>query len=84
MIRRAAAYLESAENLQIFRGRYVVETGPNFACLHILGPHFWEGRRGSAPEFLDLYYKAHQDFDYVAKFRGDRPRELGDRRGEKK
>jgi len=27
---------------------------------------------------LDLHYKAHPDCDHVAKFHGDRPRELGD------
>ena len=27
---------------------------------------------------MDLHYKAHPDFDLVAKFHGDRPRELGD------
>ena len=46
--------------------------GANFACL---GPQFiWE----RAPELLDLHYKAHPDWDHVAKFYGDRPRELGD------
>jgi len=35
--------------------------------------------RGGPPEFLDLHYKAHPDSDHVAKFHGDRPRELGDR-----
>jgi len=34
------------------------------------------GRR--APEVLDLHYKAHPYCDHVAKFRGDRPTELGD------
>jgi len=38
-------------------------------------PNFWEER---APEFFDLHYKAHPDCDHVAKFHGDRPRELGD------
>ena len=32
---------------------------------------------GGPPEFLDLHYKAHPDSDHVAKFDGDRPRELG-------
>jgi len=36
---------------------------------------FWGGE---GPKFLDLYYKAHPDCDHVAKFHGDRPRELGD------
>jgi len=43
--------------------------------LHVLGPQFIWGRD---PEFLDLRYKAHGDCDHVAKFHGDRPRELGD------
>ena len=43
--------------------------------LHVLGPRFFLGR---APEFLDLRYKAHPDCDHVAKFHGDRPRELED------
>jgi len=33
---------------------------------------------GGPSEFLDLHYKAHPDCDHVAKFHGDRPRELGD------
>jgi len=32
---------------------------------------------GSAPEFLDLYYKIQPVSDHVAKLHGDRPRELG-------
>ena len=35
MIRRAAAYLESAENLRIFRGRYIVGTLTNNANIII-------------------------------------------------
>ena len=35
---------------------------------------FW----GRAPEFLDLHYKIEPDSYRVAKFDGDRPRELGD------
>ena len=34
--------------------------------------------RGATPKFLDLNYKIEPDSDHV-KFRGDRPRELGDR-----
>ena len=30
------------------------------------------------PEFLDLHYKIHPGRDHVAKFHGNRPRELGD------
>ena len=34
--------------------------------------------RGGLPEFLDLDYLIGVDSDHVVKFRGDRPRELGD------
>jgi len=43
--------------------------------LHIFGPKFF---RGGPPEFLDLDYLIGVDSDHVVKFRGDRPRELGD------
>jgi len=43
--------------------------------LHVLAPNFLGG---STPEFLDLHYKIDTGSDHVAKFRGDRPRELGD------
>ena len=33
---------------------------------------------GALPEFLDMDYKVEPDSDHVAKFRGDRPRDLGD------
>ena len=33
----------------------------------------------STPNFLDLRYKAHSVSDHVAKFHGDRPRDLGER-----
>jgi len=49
------------------------EIGANLACF---GPPIY--LREPPPEFLDLHYKAHPDCDYVAKFHGDRPRELGD------
>jgi len=39
-----------------------------------LAPNFFGGR---APEFLDLRYKERPYCDYVAKFCGDRPTELG-------
>jgi len=39
-----------------------------------LAPNFFGG---GPPEFLDLYYKAHPNGDHVAKFHGDRPRQLG-------
>jgi len=50
------------------------EIAPNFAC-------FWRpiSLGGLPPEFLDLHYKAHPYCDHVANFRGDWPRELGDR-----
>jgi len=44
--------------------------------LHVFGPQFLWGGEGP-PEFLDLHYKAHLDSDHVAKFHGDRLRELG-------
>ena len=44
-------------------------------------PNFFGGR---APEFLDLHYKAHPDCDQMAKFHGDRPRELADLVGKNK
>jgi len=40
-----------------------------------LAPKFFGGR---AAEFLDLHYKIEPDFYRVAKFDGDRRRELGD------
>jgi len=47
----------------------------NFACF---GPQFfWRG--APPPEFLDLHYKIDTGSDHVAKFRGDRPRDLGER-----
>jgi len=33
---------------------------------------------GELPEFLESIYKLDTGSDHVAKFRGDRPRELGD------
>ena len=33
---------------------------------------------GGPPEFLDLHYKIHLASDHVAKFHGNRLRELGD------
>ena len=45
--------------------------------LHVFGPKFffWGGE---LPEFLESIYKIDAGSDHVAKFRGDRPRELGD------
>ena len=48
------------------------EIAPNFACF---GPPI---SLGVAPEFLDLHYKAHPDYEHMAKLHGDRPRELRD------
>ena len=41
-----------------------------------LAPNFLGG--GEIPEFLESIYKIDTGSDHVAKFRGDRPRELGD------
>ena len=45
-----------------------------FACFD---PRFFWG--GGPPEFLDLDYKIQTVSDHVAKFQGDRPRDLGER-----
>ena len=55
--------------LNFFRKLY--KMAPNFACF---GPNF----SGDIPEFLDLHNKAHAEDYNVAKFHGDRLRELGD------
>ena len=39
---------------------------------------------GAHPEFLEWDYKIQPDSDHVAKFQGDRPRELGDQALKKK
>jgi len=36
------------------------------------------------PKFLDLHYKIRPDSDHVAKFQGDRSRELGERVAKKR
>ena len=41
-----------------------------------LAPNFLGG---APPEFLEWDYKIQQDSDHVAKFQGDRSRELGER-----
>jgi len=41
-----------------------------------LAPDFFVG---GPPKFLDLHYKIQSDFDHVAKFHGDRLRDLGER-----
>jgi len=40
-----------------------------------LAPKFF---LGEDPKFSDLIGRFQPDFDHVAKFRGDRPRDLGD------
>jgi len=39
---------------------------------------------GAPPEFLEWDYKIRPDSDHVAKFQGDRSRELGERVAKKK
>ena len=46
-----------------------------------LAPKFFGG---SAPEFLEWGYKIQPDSDHVAKFQGDRSRELGEREAKQK
>ena len=46
-----------------------------------LAPNFLGGE---PPEFLESIYKIDTGSDHVAKFRGDRPRELGDLAAKKK
>ena len=48
----------------------------NFACFW--PPIFFLGG-GSAPEFLEWDYTIQPDSDHVAKFQGDRSRDLGER-----
>jgi len=55
------------------------EIGPNFACFWPL-KIFWEG----SSKILDRDYKIERSTEHRAKFRADRPTELGDLRGEKK
>jgi len=43
--------------------------------LHVFGPQFFGGK---LHEFLESIYKIDTGSDHVAKFCGDRPRELGD------
>ena len=46
----------------------------NFACFW--PPNFFEG---APPKFLEWDYKTQPDSDHVAKFQGDRLRDLGER-----
>ena len=52
----------------------VVQNRPKF-CM-FLAPDFFGG---GPPEFLDLHYSIQPVSDHVAKFHGDRPRDLGER-----
>ena len=56
------------------QSRKLCKIGPNFACF--LLPQIFQ--ESAPPEFLDLDYLIGVDSDHVVKFRGDRPRELGD------
>jgi len=47
-----------------------------------LAPNFFRG--GEFPEILESIYKIDTGSNHVAKFRGDRPRELGDLAAKKK
>ena len=53
-------------------------SGPNLTeILHVFGPHFFLGG-GLPPEFLKSIYEIQSDSDHVAKFQGDRSRQLGE------
>ena len=55
------------------QSRRLYKIDRNFACFW---PPIFEW--GELPEFLESIYKIDTGSDHVAKFRGDRPRELGD------
>ena len=55
------------------QSRKLCKIGPNFACF--CPQKFF---RGGPPEFLELDYLIGVDSNHVAKFGGDRRRELGD------
>jgi len=55
------------------------EIGPNFACFWPL-KIFW----GGSPKILDRDYKIERSTEHHAKFRADRPTELGDYAARKK
>ena len=56
------------------QSRKLSEIAPNFGRFY--RPHKFQG--AIKLEFLDLHYKIEPDSYHVAKFDGDRPRELGD------
>ena len=58
-------YSQSKSGVAKNRRKFCMFLAPNF-----LG--------GSTPDFLNMHYKIDTGSDHVAKFRGDRPRELGD------
>jgi len=55
------------------------EIGPKFACFWTL-KNFW----GGSPKILDRDYKIERSIEHGAKFRADRPTELGDYAARKK
>jgi len=55
------------------------EIGPNFACFWPL-KIFW----GGSPKIFDRDYKIESSMEHRAKFRADRPTELGDYAARKK
>jgi len=58
------------------QSRRLHEIDRNFACFW--PPFCFFGGGVELPEFLESIYKVDTGSDHVAKFRGDRPRELGD------
>ena len=61
------------------RGQIKFGSGPKLTgILHVFGPQLFFGG-GAFPEFLEWDYKMQPDSDHVAKFQGDRLRELGER-----
>ena len=54
-----------------------VRSGPKLTeILHVFGPQIFY--RGALPEFLEWDYKIRPDSDHLAKFQGDRSRDLGE------
>ena len=59
-----------------------VGSGPKLTeILHVFGPNFLGG---ATPELLEWDYKIQPGSDHVAKFQGDRSRELGGRLAKQK
>jgi len=60
-----------------------VGSGPKLTeILHVFGPQIFFG--GAPPELLERDYKIQPGSDHVAKFQGDRSRELGERLAKQK